>query len=592
MSPQWFTPFIALCVGASVLPAQPAFLRKDVPFSVDNFFGQAFAGDFNGDRRPDLAVCSGYRRLTIQFNSGGGNFARPVVAEVDQQICGRDFPIVVDVNGDGRDDLLTRGGILLSRGDGTFVPGSQFSGDIVAAAGDFNGDGKADLIVAQASGGSAVWLGNGDGAFRRTADFTPLGAARVLAADFNHDGRSDVLLDLGGEVAVFLGKGEGTFGPEVRTRLRSMLRTMPVADVNGDGVPDLVVEGGIAMGKGDGSFQPLVPYPGLGTDIYCLAAADFTGDGKADLVVSPGKTNSVLFLPGKGDGTFLAPIEQSVGWGVYDPAIAADLDGDGRLDLVTSNYSSNTLTILFNRAHTEPGLRRAVSAASDSAIVAPESLATMYVPTGASTTAASPPWPTKLGGISLEVRDSAGAARLAPLLFVSPTQINFQVPADTALGEATLAVVSEGVRTLAGGTQVEAVTPGIFVLSHAESVPAATAVLVQPDGTQVPIPVFDCARSAEALSCKLSSMPLSSAGNGRIYVTFYGTGFRGVNAANVTCSIGGIPVPVTYAGPQGIPGLDQINIRLLPFEQLENLVYNVVIAIDGVMANQPFIDFH
>jgi uncharacterized protein (TIGR03437 family) len=140
--------------------------------------------------------------------------------------------------------------------------------------------------------------------------------------------------------------------------------------------------------------------------------------------------------------------------------------------------------------------------------------------------------------------------------------------------------------------QVETVAPGIFMVSHGDDIPAATAVLVHPDGTQVPVPVFECSRSAEALSCKLSSMPRSSAGDGRIYVTFYGTGFRGANAANVTCSIGGISVPVTYAGPQGIPGVEQINIRLLPFEQLDNLFYNVVIAINGVMANQPFIDFH
>ena len=236
MSPKWLKPFVALCFAASILPAQPAFLRKDIQVSTENFFGQAFAGDFNGDRRPDLAICSGYHRLTILFNSGGGNFARPVVADVGRQIYGRDFPVVVDVNGDSTDDLVTREGVLLSHGDGTFGIGSQTFHDVVLAAADFNRDGNIDLLVVRAVGGAAAWLGNGDGTFRPTPDFTPLGAFRVVAADFNRDGRSDVLLELGGEIAVFLGKGDGTFGPGIGTRLRSMLRSLPVADFNGDGV--------------------------------------------------------------------------------------------------------------------------------------------------------------------------------------------------------------------------------------------------------------------------------------------------------------------------------------------------------------------
>jgi hypothetical protein len=422
-----------------------------------------------------VAICSGYHRLTILFNSGGGNFARPVVAGVDQQICGPPgFPVVVDLNGDGRDDLVTRemeGVLLLSRGDGTFTLAGQIPGDIRAAAGDFNGDRRVDLVVVQVAGGAAVWPGNGDGTFRPTADFTPLGAFRVLAADFNRDGRSDVLLDLGGEIAVFPGKGDGTFGSEIRTRLRSMLRSLPVADFNGDGVPDLVVEGGIALGKDEGSFGPVVSYPGLGKDVYSLAAGDFTGDGKADLVVNRNKSNSVLFHPGKGDGTFLAPIEQSAGWGIYDPAFAVDLDGDGRLDLVTSNLSSRTLTILLNSAQAEPRLRRAVSAASDSAIVAPESLATLYVPTAASTAVASLPGRPLWHSLEVEI------APERPL--GSPSFVSSQINPDTRRHgtEKQPSPSSARRQHAAGGTQVEAVHR-IFMLSHAESVPAATAVLV------------------------------------------------------------------------------------------------------------------
>jgi uncharacterized protein (TIGR03437 family) len=581
--------FLGLCiVGSNCLSAQPTFFRKDIPV---NSPVAVVAGDFNGDHRPDLAVYSWYEGLFVLLNTGGGNFGRPIRAGVEVRSFQPDFLKVADLNGDGRDDLVTPEGLLLSRGDGTFFSGSQSN---VAAIGDFNRDGKIDLLVIEPPAGpTRVLLGNGDGTFQTGAVVTPLGGFRAVVADFNRDGRSDVALDTGGAVSVFLGKGDGTFGPEVRTPLRSMLvlDTLPVADFNGDGLPDLVVEGGIALGKGDGSFQSPVPYPSLGRDIFCLAAADFTGDGKADLVVVRSGTNSVSILPGKGDGTFLPPIDQSVGWGAYPPGAAVDLDGDGRLDLVTANSGSNTLTLLLARSQGGPGLRRAVSSASDIAIVAPESLATLYASTPATaSTSAAPPWPTRLGGISLEVRDSAGATRLAGLLFVSPTQINFQVPAGTALGEATLAITSGGATSVAGSMQVDALAPGLFMVSPGLLVPAATAVLVEHDGTQVPLPVFTCSPSTEGISCKLSPIPLSTAGDRPIYLSFYGTGFRGANQDNVICSITGVRVPVAYVGPQGTPGLDQINIRLLPYEALANLGYEVIISIDGLAANAAYID--
>jgi uncharacterized protein (TIGR03437 family) len=239
--------------------------------------------------------------------------------------------------------------------------------------------------------------------------------------------------------------------------------------------------------------------------------------------------------------------------------------------------------------------QRAISAASDMALVAPELLATLVAPTTATASAsATPPWPNRLGGISLEVRDSSGATRLAPLIFVSPTQINFQVPAATALGEATLVIASDGGTIVAGSMQVAAVAPGLFMVSHDWTIPAATAVLVQPDGTQVPLPVFTCPGAEDRGSCKLSSIPLSTAGDRPIYLSLYGTGFRGANLSNVTCSISGVPVPVTYAGPQGTPGLDQINVRLPSYEALAKMAryygYYVVVSINGVAANGAWID--
>jgi uncharacterized protein (TIGR03437 family) len=316
------------------------------------------------------------------------------------------------------------------------------------------------------------------------------------------------------------------------------------------------------------------------------AAGDFTGDGKADLVGGWGGTDYVVIYPGKGDGTFSPPLGQIVGWGDrrVDRVTAVDLDGDGRLDLVTANSSSNTVSVLMAKAQGGPALRRAVSAASDSAIVAPESLATLFALTPATAPAsAAPPWPTRLGGLSLQVWDSAGTTHLAPLLFVSPTQINFQVPAGTALGEAALSIVDDRGIAAAGSMQVDAVAPALFMVSP--GVVAATAVLVEPDGTQVPVPVFSCSGT----SCQAEPIPLSTAGDRPIYLSFYGTGFRGANPDNVICGdlLTGARVPVLYAGPQGTPGLDQINVGPLPAALLP--AWAVSIRIGGVAANSAWI---
>jgi hypothetical protein len=99
---------------------------------------------------------------------------------------------VADVNGDGKDDLVTIEGVFLSRGDGTFQPTQSISNAkdvVVVTAGDFNGDGKSDVLISDMIAGTRVMLSNADGTFRSGP---PDGSARSgLVADFNRDGRSD-----------------------------------------------------------------------------------------------------------------------------------------------------------------------------------------------------------------------------------------------------------------------------------------------------------------------------------------------------------------------------------------------------------------
>jgi uncharacterized protein (TIGR03437 family) len=216
-------------------------------------------------------------------------------------------------------------------------------------------------------------------------------------------------------------------------------------------------------------------------------------------------------------------------------------------------------------------------------VVAQESLATLYAPTLAvASEGAQPPWPTRLGNLSLEVRDSSGAARLAGLLYVSPAQINFQVPAGTALGEATLTIVTEQGSSLAGTMQVDAVAPALFIVPtrlHPPR-PAATAIRLMADGSQTPVRLYECFEGRLGVDCLFSGeVPLSEQS---VYVSLYGTGFRNASSLQVRGLEDGMPVPILFAGPQATPGVDQINIRLTP--ELRG-GFGLLITIDGVAAN-------
>jgi uncharacterized protein (TIGR03437 family) len=602
---------VAVCVGASsCLLAQPPFNRWDVIVGVHPH--AVVAGDFNGDRAPDVAAITEEGIFVILNRGYTDQPAQPVHT---QGVTGPDlvtgfyapFAAAADFNGDGLDDVVSNGVLLLSRGDGTFRIARR---DLAVAVGigDFNGDGRMDLLRAESDPcctgkGVRVLLGNGDGTFRLGATITTVDVEQVAVADLNHDRRLDVAVmphSLSGTMLVFLGQNDGIFGSAIQTQIPFAIEWMYLAaDFNGDGIADVTAPDGLAFGKGDGTFQSPVAYPQgqVGTPI---AAADFTGDGRVDLVTSD-LVGSVFVFPGKGDGTLLPPRAQPVGWGVLPRAAVVDLDYPYSgvplgysLDLVTASGSSNSVTFLLNnwRAPDSIDLQRAVSAASGSALVAPGSLATLFGTTPVtSSLSASPPWPTQLGGISLEIEDG-GTARLAPLLYVSPSQINFQIPSDfTTDGFRNLAIVDGHGKTSVGGVGVYSVAPGLFLLSHNYGPPAATAIRVLPDGGQVPIPMYTCAPSATGLACDFSPIPLSASGDHPIYLSFFGTGFHGATTSNVTCEINGVQVPVVYAGPQETPGVDQINVRLLAkvLQGFLGETMPVIIRIDGVPANSTLI---
>jgi uncharacterized protein (TIGR03437 family) len=598
-----------LAYAAGPLGAQPAFQRTDLQVTgqFGAFLGSAsaaVAGDFNGDGRPDLAI-GGLAGLTVLLNSGGGAFSQSAHYAVTS--CG---PLIAaDFNRDGKLDLFVgeycqfNGRLLLGRGDGTFGPAQEVPGCALAVAGDLNGDGIPDLVCRdQQQTILRILLGNGDGTFRpgTTLPGRPVQGLLLTIADFNHDGRADFAALISGSVYIYFGHGDGRFDLPVQT---AVFLTPPpfaaipgqvlVADLDGDGVPDLITPSDILLGKGDGGFGAPRHYftPPDANSPSPFAAVDLNGDGRLDLIVGglnayPVQNRILVFL-GKGEGNVLPPVEYTVGWGPYF-GTTADLDGDGRPDVITFNLASNTVSLLLTKGAGTPGSVRAVSAASGAAVLAPGALATLYASTGLDAVegAAAPPWPERLQGLGLQVRDSRGTTLTTPLLYVGSNQINFQVPEQTAPGEATLSIVYGGRTSQAGTMTVAAVAPGIFMANPVGLTAAAVYRRVAGDGSQSSGPLFQCASAGLCLP-----VPAEPSAGGS-FVTFYGTGFRNATAANVKCLLYGIAVNVEYAGPEGTPGLDRITIRLpeISDEFWDQVgAADVVVSLDGVLANRVWV---
>jgi uncharacterized protein (TIGR03437 family) len=239
-------------------------------------------------------------------------------------------------------------------------------------------------------------------------------------------------------------------------------------------------------------------------------------------------------------------------------AVTIDLAVGGTLDGATDQTTPfpAELAIDYVRVYQTTPAPAVISAASQIPGVAPESIATIFgVGLAASAMAAtSLPLATTLAGTTVTVKDSAGATRSAPLYYVSPNQINLQIPLGTAAtGNATITIGKQTVTAPVGS-----VAPSLFTVnSSGFGVAAATAVRIDAAGNQTPVAIFQCTATAACVSIPIDLGKPTD----QIYVSLYGTGIR--NRFDYSMQAGSVFIPLLYGGPQGAsPGLDQVNFQL------------------------------
>jgi predicted outer membrane repeat protein len=278
------------------------------------------AGDFNGDGWTDLAVANdGDNTISILINNGGNGFLLSPVS------------------------LKTGGG-----------------SPVAVRVADVNGDGKADLVVANAGDGSpgsvsiSVLLGDGKGNFTLSGApvALPSSPTSLEVADFNGDGIPDAAVATSdGHVRVLM--GVSAFGGQTTLSSGSARASLAAGDLNGDGKPDLVVADlagnriSVWLGDGAGGFSPAPGSPFAAGHIpQSVAIGDMNGDGVLDLVVADSDGNDLSIFQGYGDGSFRPAISVPAGITPFF-VVVGDFNGDSIPDLAVANFNGKAVTILL-----------------------------------------------------------------------------------------------------------------------------------------------------------------------------------------------------------------------------------------------------
>ncbi|MEY2487516.1 MAG: hypothetical protein QOH39_3164 [Verrucomicrobiota bacterium] len=386
----------------------------------------AVVADFNGDGKADIAVAlfggsgqngGNLQSLGILLGHGDGTFDAPVF----YQSLNNPYGIEVgDFNNDGKMDIIMRSPdtleLSLGNGDGTFLPGYVvlaepatlisvtppgpiLAGLVSFTIADFNDDGNLDIAAEEDGERIDILLGTGTGTFLPPVTYlnnqhqTGFGGGQIAAAQLTTSGPVDLVVSTGygTTLGIFRGNGDGTFqSPQLYPLPQYDDEGLIIADVNGDGLPDIIsgTQGGrggtpnfltVLLNDGNGSFgtpPPLFSVKSLpgdrpATNAVGITLADLTKNGKLDAVVTDWDTpiepltngqfpvppaidpanqtidthGTISVLPGNGDGSFATAQQYFVG-GRPIAVQTAELTGDGKVDIVVVNAFDNMLSIL------------------------------------------------------------------------------------------------------------------------------------------------------------------------------------------------------------------------------------------------------
>jgi hypothetical protein len=326
--------------------------------------------DINNDKKLDIVVPDPFGDVYTFYGTGKGTFTAGQVYPLQScNDCSNFLVAVADFNGDGTLDVLDTDGfftntVSLGRGDGTFQTAQSFPFALEGqyqniAVADFNGDGIPDVAAQGVTSGSvAVVLGAQHGTLAAkqliTSVCTNTFTYGIAAGDVNGDGKADVVAVFGGgsdscnhEVAVLLGLGTGKFKKAAfyptGAGTNAQEEEVYLVDVNGDAKLDIVIANSdgtlsVLLNKGNGTYTTEALVPAVANLFYqeSLTFADFNGDGKMDIALtSRGAYSTVWVLPGNGNGTFGAPIQTQTSY-VVDAAVAGDFNKDGKPDLLAT----------------------------------------------------------------------------------------------------------------------------------------------------------------------------------------------------------------------------------------------------------------
>ncbi|MGD0167925.1 MAG: VCBS repeat-containing protein, partial [Gaiellaceae bacterium] len=376
----WLSPYILItdATGASGCRLSSFRPAHSSPLPLGGGPITLTAADFNGDGLDDLAIAiQGTGSVSILLGNGRGGFVRAAHSPIS--VGNGPLSLTAgNFNGDRHPDLAVTSlasnsvSILLGRGNGEFKPAPHSPikvgrGPDSIVASDFNADGNLDLAVANSDSNSVdVLLGDGSGSFRRAdrASFR-VGAApwSIAVGDFNGDGHHDLAVANhdSSNVSVLYGNGRGGFeaAPGSPFAVGASPGRIAAGDFNSDGRDDLATTNTISnsvsvlLNDGKGGFReaPHSPFA-VGRGPYSIAVGDFNSDGYDDLAIADlnivnGKSEISVLLREDSGGFKPAPRSPFIVPDPSDSITVGDFNHDGGLDVATANFDNNTVSVLL-----------------------------------------------------------------------------------------------------------------------------------------------------------------------------------------------------------------------------------------------------